>query len=148
VLARAGSLALSLETVRWAWPAATRAAAELHDAAAMTELLAQLDAAQPGHLPPMLRAERDLVRARLTASDHAAEAGEAFAAAIRGLREHSTPYHLAHGLLDHADYLSDTNADAAAAAIAEACDIAARLRCQTLLDRIDAISDAPTRAPA
>jgi class 3 adenylate cyclase/tetratricopeptide (TPR) repeat protein len=148
VLARAGTLGISHETVRWAWPAAARAARDLADTAATTQLLAQLDAAQPGHLAPMLTAELHLVRARLTARDRAEQAAEAFAAAIRGLREHSTPYHLAHGLLDHADYLFDTNADGAAAAIAEARDIATRLRCQPLLDRIDAISDAPTRAPA
>ncbi len=56
-----------------------------------------LDALQPGRLPPMLRAERDLARARL-----AGDNGAGFAAAITGLRELSTPYHLAHGLLDYA----------------------------------------------
>lgn len=42
---------------------------------------------------------------------------------------------LAHGLLDHADFLRQSpDADAAAAAISEACDIGDRLRCQPLLD--------------
>jgi hypothetical protein len=135
VLARAGALGISAESVRWAWPAAARAACDLTDTAATLELLAQLDAAQPGHLPPMLTAERDLVRARLAARDGDPDAGPAFAAAIRGLRDHSTPYHLAHGLLDHAEYLSGTDADAAQAAITEARDIAARLRCDPLQDR-------------
>ena len=76
------------------------------DTAAAGELLALLDSYQPGHLAPMLRAERDLVRARLAASDGDPAAAAAFAAAITGLREHSTPYHLAHGLLDHAQYLT------------------------------------------
>ena len=49
----------------------------------------------------------------------------AFAAAITGLRQHSTPYHLAHGLLDHAEHLiAQGDAEAAAAAIGEARDIA------------------------
>ena len=100
------------------------------------KLLALLDDCPPGHLPPILRAERDLVRARLTASDREQAAAASFAAAISSLREHSTPYHLAHGLLDHAQQLirlGDT--EAAEAAIAEALDIACRLRCQPLLDR-------------
>ena len=74
----------------------------------------------------MLRAERDLARARLTASDGGpAAAGAAFAAAIAGLRQQSTPYHLAHGLLDHAAFLASRgDAGAAEAAISEARGIA------------------------
>ena len=47
-----------------------------------------------------------------------------------------TPYHLAHGLLDYAEYLGHLDDDeAAGAAIGEARDIAGRLRCQLLPDR-------------
>ena len=64
------------------------------------------------------------------------DVASAFTAAIAGLRERSTPYHLAHGLLDHAQFLlSQGDAEAAALAIEEARDIAERLRCQPLLDR-------------
>ena len=69
-----------------------------------------------------------------------------FAVAINGLRELSTPYHLAHGLLDYAQYLirlGDT--DAAEAAIGEARDIARNLRCQPLLDR--AANTTPAKSP-
>jgi hypothetical protein len=53
------------------------------------------------------------------------DAGPAFAAAVAGLRQHSTPYHLAHGLLDHAQHLSRLgDGQAAAAAIGEAAGIA------------------------
>jgi class 3 adenylate cyclase/predicted ATPase len=135
VLAHAVTLGISHETVRWAWPAAARAAHDLADIPVTTKLLAQLEAAQPGHLAPMLRAERDLVRARLAARDGDQSAAAAFAAAIRGLRDLSTPYHLAHGLLDHAEFLSGTDTDAAAAAIGEAHGIASTLRCQPLLAR-------------
>jgi hypothetical protein len=102
--------------------------------------MALLDGYRPGQLAPMQRAERDLARARLAASDGGPDAGAAFIAAIAGLREHSTPYHLAHGLLDHAEHLirlGDT--EAAETAIAEARDVAARLRCQPLLDRAGTI---------
>jgi class 3 adenylate cyclase len=113
-----------------------RAACELGDTAATAELLALLDACQPGHLAPMQRAERDLVHARLAASGGDPAAAEPFAAAISSLRELSTPYHLAHGLLDHASYLTRLgDTQGAAAAIGEARDIAGGLRCQPLLDR-------------
>jgi hypothetical protein len=98
----------------------------------------------------MLRAERDLARARLRRSDADQGAAAAFTAAITGLRAQSTPYHLAHGLLDHAEYLVRTgDADAAAAAVQEAREIAARLRCQPLLDRAEALAeqDSPTLTP-
>jgi class 3 adenylate cyclase len=160
-LAQAGALGISAETTRWAWSLAARAAHELGDTAAVRELLALLDAHQPGHLAPMLRAERDLARARLAAADGDPAAKEAFASAITGLRERSTPYHLAHGLLDHAEHLARLGgaeaatsgdeavgaeiAEAGAAAIAEARAIARRLRCQPLLDRADALERAPSR---
>jgi hypothetical protein len=91
----------------------------------------------------MLRAERDLTRARLAAAGSDSDAGPAFAAAISGLRKLSTPYHLAHGLLDHADHLTRLgDAEAAAAAIGEAADIAQRLACQPLLDRAATVTPA------
>ena len=97
----------------------------------------------------MQRAERDLVRARLAADGGDPDAGPAFAAAIAGLRQHSTPYHLAHGLLDYAEQLlrTDDN-DAAGAAIGEARDIAERLRCLPLLGRAAALSPAKPRIRA
>jgi hypothetical protein len=75
--------------LRWAWPLAAR---DLHDTTTTGELLALLDACQPGYLAPMLRAERDLVRARLAARD-GDPAAASLAAAVGGLRELSTPYH-------------------------------------------------------
>jgi class 3 adenylate cyclase/tetratricopeptide (TPR) repeat protein len=152
-LAYADALGISHEFLRWAWPLAVRAAFELRDTAAVGDLLALLDAYQPGHLAPMQRAERDLARARLTpadgaapAADGAAGAAPAFAAAIAGLRERSTPYHLAHGLLDHAQYLlRQGDVSAAAPAIDEARDIGDRLRCQPLLDRADDLELAPSQ---
>jgi hypothetical protein len=56
--------------------------------------------------------------------------------ALLSLRERSTPYHLAPGLLDHAQFLLRQDDDgAAASAVEEARDIAERLHCQPLLDR-------------
>jgi class 3 adenylate cyclase/predicted ATPase len=140
-LDQAAALGISAEFPRWAWPLASRAAHDLANTAASAELLAELDSYQPGQLAPMQRAERDLARARLSASGgDPAAAGAAFAAAIAGLRQHSTPYHLAHGLLDYAEHIMRLgNADSAEAAVSEACSIAQRLRCQPLLDRAESV---------
>jgi tetratricopeptide (TPR) repeat protein len=146
-LAHAGALGISHDCPRWAWPLAARAAHDLRDTAAVGELLTLLDSYQPGHLAPTLRAERDLARARLAAHAHDAAATAAFAAAITSLRELSTPYHLAHGLLDHAQFLTRLDdAQAAEAARGEAHDIAHHLGCQPLLDRAAHITSA--RSPA
>jgi hypothetical protein len=149
VLAHADAPGISHHCLRWAWPLAARAARDLGDAAAVGELLTLLDDHQPGHLAPMLRAERDLARARLAAADGGPDAAAALAAAISSMREQSTPCHLAHGLLDHAGYLTRLrDADAAALAVGEARTIAGRLRCGPLLDRAADLTPAAPPAPA
>ena len=140
-LAHTDALGISHENLRWAWPLAARAAHELNDAAAVRELLALLDARQPGTLAPMLRAERDLVRARLAAAD--------FTAAVSGLRELSTPYHLAHGLLDYAGYLTrQGDVEAAALAIGEARGIGQQLQCEPLMSRAADMASPESHIPA
>jgi predicted ATPase len=142
-LGHAGVLGLGFETLRWAWPLAVRAAHKLRDTPATSELLALLDSTPPGHVAPMLRAARDLARASLAATGSDPDATAAFAAAITGLRKHSTPYHLAHGLLDHARHLSRVgDTEGAEAATSEARDIAEQLRCQPLLARAAKLSPA------
>jgi class 3 adenylate cyclase/tetratricopeptide (TPR) repeat protein len=148
-LAHKDALGISNESLRWAWPLAARAAFELRDAAAARDLLALLDSHPPGHIAPMLRAERDLARARLAVGEADQDASAAFAAAIISLREQSTPYHLAYGLLDHAGHLNrQGDAEAAALAIDEARTIGRRLRCQPLMDRADEIEKAKPRIRA
>jgi class 3 adenylate cyclase/tetratricopeptide (TPR) repeat protein len=120
ILAHAAALGISHGELVWGWSFAARTAHELNDAAVSRELLALLDSHQPGHLAAMLRAERDLARARLASQDDET-APAAFASAVASLRAHGSPYHLAHGLLDHARYqLSRGDADAAAQVIGEA----------------------------
>jgi len=149
VLGHIGALEISHESVRWAWPLAARAGYDLADTTTSDELLALLDRYRPGQLAPMERAERDLARARLAASNGDPAATEAFATAIKSLRDQSTPYHLAHGLLDHAQYLTPLgDAEAAETAIAEARTIAQQLRCQPLLDRVADVAPAESRTRA
>jgi class 3 adenylate cyclase/predicted ATPase len=145
-LAQAPAIGIGTGELVWAWSLAVRTAHQLNDDAATGELLALLDSYQPGHVVPLLRAERDLARARL--ADHAGDeaAPAAFASAITSLREHGTPYHLGHALLDHAQHhMQHGDAQAAAQAIDEARIIASRLRCQPLLDRADTLQPASTR---
>jgi hypothetical protein len=148
-LSHATALGIGQDSPRWAWPLAVRAAHNLSDTATTADLLTMLDRYQPGELAPMERAERDLARARLTAADAGPDTSAAFTAAITGLRQHSTSYHLAHGLLDHAEHLLRSGDDEAAkTAIAEARAIAGRLRCQPLLDRADTTQPASPHATA
>jgi len=113
------------------------------------ELLALLDRYRPGQLAPVERAERDLARARLGASGDGLAAASSFSAAVSKLRELSTHYHLAHGLLDYAGHLTGMHDDtAAAAAVSEARTIAQQLRCQPLLDRVADVAPAESRARA
>ena len=147
VLGHAAALGISHDIPRWTWPLAARAAWDLADPQATAELLELLDRYRPGELAPMLRAERELARARLATLDAAPDAAEAaLAGAVAGLRQQSTPYHLAHGLLDHAAWLTaHGDGRAAEAAVTEATAIAVKLGCQPLLDR--AASLPPATAP-
>jgi tetratricopeptide (TPR) repeat protein len=148
-LDHSGPLGFDFGVTSWAWALAARVAHELGDAAAVGELLAQLDAHPPGHIPQRLQAERDLARARLAAADGDPAADQALAAAVTGLRARGTPYHLAHALLDHAQHLlGQGDAGAAEAAIEEARTIAGRLRCQPLLDRAEATTQPVTARTA
>ena len=149
MLAHADTLGISYEFLRWAWPLAARAAHDLGDTVVTRELLTLLDSYMPGHLGPMLCAERDLVRARLTSHEDDQATAASLAGAISSLRQLSTPYHLAHGLLDQAQHLMRVpDADAAAHAVDEARAIARDLACQPLLDRAADITPAGPRIPA
>ena len=135
------ALSIAGDDGRWAWPLAARSAHEIGDLTTETELLEFCEQHPPGHLAPMQRAEALLIRARLAAAAQASDAADQFAAAVEALRSLSTPYHLAHGLLDHAKFLAATgDSSAAAQLIAEARSIATGLGCRPLLDRADALT--------
>ena len=136
-------LGISHDGPRWAWPQAARAADDLGDTETVCELLDLLDSWPPGHVAPMLRAERELAWARLAARD-----GDPapLAMAIAGQRRDSSPYHLAHGLLDQARYLAGSGAtEESARSITEARAIGRRLGCQPLLDRAEAVANVKAR---
>ena len=138
VVAHASTLGIGHVILLWAWPLAARCAHTLRDDEKVAELLAVLDAHPVGHLPPLLRAERLLARARLDATRDTADAAGAFDTAVTALRQGSSPYHLAQGLLDYAEYLSMVeDGNGALPLVVEARTIGEGLRCQPLLDRAD-----------
>ena len=109
VLADAMTLGVGTFVVQLAWPLAARIAEDLGESVTVTELFAVLEAHPVGHLPPLLRAECLLARARLEVSENNADANVAFAEALSALRRAPSPYHLANGLLDHGEYLRATD---------------------------------------
>ena len=148
VVALEQALSLTHELYCFAWSTAVRAAFELGDLAAIEELVARLDAHPIGHIPSLLRAERGLARARLRAARRADDADAALAAAVLQLRAAGSPYHLAHALLDQAQYRVETGIDDAEPLLAEAGAIAGSLRAQPLAARADLLRAARSAAPA
>jgi class 3 adenylate cyclase/tetratricopeptide (TPR) repeat protein len=138
----------SHESIRWVWPIAADAALALGEHTEVRRLLEWLDAYPPGHIPPVLRAERLRIRARLLAIENNPEAGSAFDAAIKAFRDFGSPYHLATALLDHADYLADgADPGRAQEVAAEANAIAEQLGAQPLMERGRPLTDAAESRP-
>jgi tetratricopeptide (TPR) repeat protein len=137
-------LGIRAETVRWAWALAARSAHNVGDRAVEQKLVDALDQHPVGKLPLVLRAERDLIHARLAAGSDEREAARLFQRAIEAYRKIPALFALAHALLDHAEFLSATGDHTAAGlAVTEAAQIADRLGAKPLAQRAAA---AQTRA--
>ena len=135
VLSATDAMGISSDFIRWVWPVAARAAVDLGRPETVADLLAMLDSELPGRLAPLLRAERDLVRARIAVLNGDADAGARLGAAVESMRGMSPPHLLAGGLLDLAEHLGSVGDPAAALALEEARTIGERLGCRPLLDR-------------
>lgn len=133
------AISIGHESQRWGWPLAARVARATGDATVLSELMAMLDAHPVGHLPPVLRAERQLVSALAAADAGAPDAVASIERAITSLRRVGNPYQLAHALIDYAVVLAGAGLGGAEGALAEAAAIAGRLRCPPLLIRADAV---------
>ena len=121
-------LGIRADSVRWAWTVAARSAHNVGDRAAEQKLLDGLDQHPVGKLPLVLRAERDLIRARLTAGSDNPAAAPLFERALDAFRKIPALFHLAHALLDHAEFLTETGERTGAElAVAEAAQIAEQL---------------------
>jgi class 3 adenylate cyclase/predicted ATPase len=159
VLALNGVIGVGHESQRWGWPLAARTARQLGERAVMDTLDGMLDQHPAGHLPPVLRAQRQLARALAAADERAPGALTAVREALVTLREAGNPYHLAHALADFADLLveygkegrdpdADRSAVEASEARAEVGRIAQRLRCHPLAERAGAGAGAGADAGA
>jgi tetratricopeptide (TPR) repeat protein len=147
-LALAAHLGCSHEAVRWSWPVAVEASLALGDLAEATRWLNWLDQFPVGHLADIQILERDRLRASLLAAQGDPDAVDASAAAVAALRAWVSPYHLAIGLLDHAEHLMKMGAhEQAAEAAGEARDIGLRLRSQPILARAEAVAPASVQLP-
>jgi tetratricopeptide (TPR) repeat protein len=134
-------LGFGAESVRWAWVLAARSAHNVGDVAAEQKLLDALDQHPVGRLPLVLRAERDLVRARLTSGADDQVAAQLFERAIEAHRKIPALFNLAHALLDHAELLAAAGDRAGAdVAVTEAAQIADRLGAKPLARRAAAAS--------
>lgn len=125
------------EGPRWVWSFAADAALALEDHARVVGLLDWLDGRPPGHVPSVLRADRLRVRARLLAADGDPAAAGAFDTAVQALRRFGSPYHLAVGLLDQAEFHAPSRPERAVAPATEAAQIASRLGARPLQERAD-----------
>jgi hypothetical protein len=133
------ALGIATEMVVLMWPIAIRLALDLGDGVAASEVLEIADGMPVGHLPPLLRAERALARARMRAADGDPDADAALAAAVGELRAFVSPYHLAHALLDRAEYLAGHGQALEAEVLRdEARAIGQRLGARPLVERADA----------
>jgi hypothetical protein len=67
-----------------------------------------LDEYPPGHVPAVLRAERSRIHAKRLGLEADRKPATPSNRAVQALRNLKSPYHLALGLLDHAEYLRST----------------------------------------
>src|SRR5690606_29314245 len=100
----------------------------------------RFDAQRAGTPARMQRAEAELIGARLADSRHEADAGDRYAKALDLLRADSTPYHLAHGLLDQADHMRRAADGRADELVAEARALGERLGCVPVIVRADTVA--------
>jgi hypothetical protein len=138
-LSHADALGLRNDGVRWAWPLAADAALALGDVEEVSRLIEWLDAYLPGQVPALLRAESLRIRAKLLAARHEPQADAAFDHAIRAFRELKSPYHLALGLVDQAEYVADSDLGAARRLASEADGIARRLGAVPVVARAEVL---------
>ena len=114
------------------WPYAARLAQDLADRDGLLWLLAKLDDYQVGEIPPLVRAERRLVRARLVEEPPQRVAG--IEDAVTDLRAEGSPYHLALALADLAEAQVAAGKDPSDV-LAEATSIGTLLRSPDVLHR-------------
>jgi class 3 adenylate cyclase/tetratricopeptide (TPR) repeat protein len=129
------------ETSRWAWPVSAEAALARGDLEEVDRLLEMITARPPGQVSGVGRGESMRIRARLLAARGDPGAAEQFDAATAALRQLASPWHLALGLTDEAEFAAaEGDAGLAGVLAEEARQIAERLGARPLLTRLDNIA--------
>jgi hypothetical protein len=137
-LQQAQKAGFAAEGTRWGWPIAADAALALHDLDAVRELLALVEERAAGDVAPVARADSRRVRARLLAAENDPAAAAAFEESTTALRTLGSPWHLAVGLADQADYCVASGDVVIARTLAdEARSIATQLGAKPLLQRLE-----------
>jgi tetratricopeptide (TPR) repeat protein len=123
---------------RLAWPLAVEVALAGGEVEAATTLLAMVQGAPPGHVPPYLRAQLTRLRALTAAAGGShASAEDDLAASVSAFRELAYPYWHARAQLDLAGWLSDQDrGQEGTPLLADAADTFARLGAQPDLGRV------------
>jgi hypothetical protein len=135
-LSYADALGFGSEAIRWVWPIAADSALALNDHNTASRLVNWLSGYPPGHIPPMLRAERQRIEARLLSASRDPSAEAAFERATTSFRQLGSPYHLAVELLDQAEHTATFGDSKRAVQLAaEAAAIAESLGARPLMDR-------------
>ncbi|HEU5034509.1 MAG TPA: adenylate/guanylate cyclase domain-containing protein [Mycobacteriales bacterium] len=138
-MAERARMGFASELSRWAWPVAADAALALGDMAVVHEVLDQVLSLPPGKASAVARAEAQRVGARALAAAEDPGAAAAFEASTAALRAVGSPWHLARGLADHADYCASLGDRVVAQTLAdEARMLATTLGAKPLLARLDA----------
>jgi predicted ATPase/class 3 adenylate cyclase len=117
-LAARESMGVTHEYVKESWVTSVEAAFALADIDKVEELLAPVEALDPGLSSPFLRAHCLRFRAGLAATKGDGKADELFDGAVAAFRELAMPFALAVALVEHAEWLAREGheADAEAAA--------------------------------
>jgi predicted ATPase/class 3 adenylate cyclase len=123
---------------------AVEAAQALGDDGRAEELLTTVESLPRGYRPPYLEAQASRLRARLTSDDSADSAYKSSAALFREL---GTPFWLAVTLLEHGEWLVESNrADAAQPLLAESRELFERLEAKPWLERLARAGGEPVEA--
>jgi class 3 adenylate cyclase/tetratricopeptide (TPR) repeat protein len=139
--------ALGAANMKRTYVQAIEAALELGDLSRAGELIAEIDALQPGERMPFLEAQRARLGARLAARSYDDDGVErAFLKAERIFADHDIVFDLAVARLEHAEWLNEHGrAEDAAPLLAQAVETFERLEAMPWLARVAA---ARAAAPA
>src|SRR5262249_55278755 len=136
-LSHRGELSVANTRIKGALVEALEARFALGDPEGVAEVLREIEALQPGHLTPFLRAQRSRFRARLDAGQGRNDGvDESFRSALALFREFECVYYLAATQLEYAEWLhAQGRPDEAEPLLTDARDAFERLEATPWVER-------------